>query len=188
MIIEIMGQRVLVSRSGLVRPDSPLLSAVVAAPTGSGGDQFTTGSAPTLPDGETSGSRPARRIAVVADDETPILSLVARILVKHSGFTKGDVLTALNGAAALAVFPEDPADVAVVISDMRMPGGARDGIELYEAVRARAPGVPFIFMSGGMPDATRSELNDILARDPQTRFLDKTLLAVDLTALLDDLL
>lgn len=78
-------------------------------------------------------------IHIIDDDEHVRASL--GLLLETSGFA---VLSFVSGDNHIA---ENPSlDAAVLILDVRMPG--RDGLETLAHVRARAPNVPVIMMSG----------------------------------------
>lgn len=74
------------------------------------------------------------------DDEVNILAALKRVL-RGAGYL---VLTAPDGAQALARLEEVPVDV--VVSDMRMPG--MDGAALLEQVQQRWPGVARLLLTG----------------------------------------
>lgn len=67
-------------------------------------------------------------IALVVDDETAIVQLVAEIL----GDDGWDVVTAFDGRAALALLQQG-LQPRIVVSDIMMP--RLDGIGLYTAIR-----------------------------------------------------
>ena len=70
------------------------------------------------------------------EDEPDLRAQVETYLALHFG----RVLTAGDGAEALACFEREKPDV--VLSDIRMPG--MDGLELAERLRELAPGVPVV--------------------------------------------
>ncbi|HVY62781.1 MAG TPA: sigma-54 dependent transcriptional regulator, partial [Planctomycetota bacterium] len=76
---------------------------------------------------------------LVVDDELSMREFLAIILKKvgHRVSTAGD------GAAGLALFEKDPADL--VIHDLKMPG--MSGIELLQRLKARAPEVPVVVIT-----------------------------------------
>jgi response regulator RpfG family c-di-GMP phosphodiesterase len=74
------------------------------------------------------------------DDESNILSALKRTL-RTAGYC---VVTATDGAQALAQLAEVPIDI--VISDMRMPG--MDGAALLEQVQQRWPGIARLLLTG----------------------------------------
>ncbi len=74
------------------------------------------------------------------DDESNILSALRR-LFRPQGY---NILTAENGAEALALLEKEPVDL--VISDMRMP--QMSGAEVLEQVRSRWPDVVRILLTG----------------------------------------
>jgi two-component system response regulator HydG len=76
---------------------------------------------------------------LVVDDETGILDSL-RILLKSEGFTP---VTAHGGRAGLAQLEAEAPDV--VLTDIRMPEVG--GVEVLEAARRAAPGVPVILMT-----------------------------------------
>ena len=77
----------------------------------------------------TAATTPATLLLV--DDEPSILSALRRLL-RPTGHT---VLTATSGAEGLALLATQ--EVALVVSDMRMPG--MDGAQFLEQVRAQCP-------------------------------------------------
>jgi len=90
--------------------------------------------------------RPRRppRILLVDDDAS------ARLLLKRLALNLGaDVMEAENAFAALGCLSDQQFEL--VITDVNMPG--RSGVWLVEEVRARAPDLPVVVMTGGELDA-----------------------------------
>ena len=79
---------------------------------------------------------------LIVDDE-PAVRLVSRHVLERSGYR---VLEAVDGDEALAVFTAHEDEIAVVVTDMMMPG--LDGAALVKALRARSATVPIVGMSG----------------------------------------
>lgn len=78
---------------------------------------------------------------LVADDSDDIVFVVKHVL-EAAGHA---VLTAGSVRAALDALDDNPA-VALVISDVRMPG--EDGFDLHRVLRHRFPTLPVILMTG----------------------------------------
>jgi two-component system nitrogen regulation response regulator NtrX len=88
---------------------------------------------------------------LIVDDEPNIRRMVGALL-RAEGWTVRD---AASGAAGLASAEGDEPDVALV--DLMMPGEL-DGLALLERLRAAAPDLPVVMMSGraGLADAVRA--------------------------------
>jgi CheY-like chemotaxis protein len=84
---------------------------------------------------------PQRKRVLVADDEPSVRSSLDTILTAAGH----EVILAVNGAEATRRWRELGADL--VILDIFMPG--MDGLEALAALRAHAPRLPIIVMSGG---------------------------------------
>lgn len=82
-----------------------------------------------------------RQRILLVDDEAPIRSILSEYLAL-AGY---DVLSAANGAAALAMLQAEPA-VDGLITDLSMPG--MDGLAVIRAVRASHPDMPAILLTG----------------------------------------
>lgn len=84
---------------------------------------------------------------LVVDDDEDILRLLA-IRLKARGFKVSAVGSAEEALARIAI--EAP---RVVVSDVRLPG--RDGLSLFEEIRATRPSLPVILLTahGTIPDA-----------------------------------
>jgi EAL domain-containing protein (putative c-di-GMP-specific phosphodiesterase class I) len=78
---------------------------------------------------------------LLADDEPEIRRAYERVLKR----AQIDVVTAADGASALAAVREQPFDA--IVSDISMPG--LTGLQLLRAVRERDLDVPVILMTGG---------------------------------------
>jgi two-component system nitrogen regulation response regulator NtrX len=88
---------------------------------------------------------------LIIDDEANIRRMVGALLAAE-GY---DVLDAPDGRAGLAVAEAQDPDLALV--DLMMPGDL-DGLAVLERLRARAPDMPVIMMSGraALADAVRA--------------------------------
>ncbi len=84
---------------------------------------------------------------LVVDDDEDILRLLSMRL-RARGFRVSGAGSAEEALARLAVDPP-----RIVISDVRLPG--RDGLALYEEIRATRPSLPVILLTahGSIPDA-----------------------------------
>jgi signal transduction histidine kinase/ActR/RegA family two-component response regulator len=87
------------------------------------------------------GLRGEERILVVEDEEM-VRYMACRALEEY-GYT---VLEAMDGGAALELLDELEEPVDLVLCDIVMPG--LSGPALGEAIAARAPGAPIVYMSG----------------------------------------
>jgi two-component system cell cycle sensor histidine kinase/response regulator CckA len=82
-------------------------------------------------------------LVLVVDDEPNVRDLVTAILSRF-GYR---VLAADGGSSAMALFAPRAEEVALVITDLGMPG--MSGAKLAQALRHVQPGVPLLFISGG---------------------------------------
>ncbi len=76
------------------------------------------------------------------DDDRSVREMVAPTLTEH-GYR---VLTAANGAEALALFDQHQREVRLVLADIAMP--VMDGLEMMEKLHSRQPDLPVVLMSG----------------------------------------
>jgi signal transduction histidine kinase len=92
------------------------------------------------------------RILLVEDE--PALRVGTSRLLSESGY---DVVVAIDGVEALEVYDRDPDAIHLVLTDVAMP--RMRGDELARRLKARAPAVPVIMMtgydSGGAPRTGR---------------------------------
>jgi hypothetical protein len=121
----------------------------------------------TLPPPEPAPALPApaggSELILVVDDEESVLA-VSRTLLQRRGYR---VLAASSGAEALALFRPHAHEVALVITDLMMPG--MDGTDLVPRLRELAPGLRVIGVSGinhdaRLPEFTRLGFAEILAK------------------------
>lgn len=101
---------------------------------------------------------------LIVEDEKPVRELVARVLEKH-GYC---VLQAGSGAEALEVWHAHRDGIALLLTDLIMPGNM-NGRELAEALRAERPELKVIFTSGYSADIVGKDFK--LGSD--TNFLQK---------------
>ena len=83
----------------------------------------------------------AEMILLVEDEET--VRFMTRTILERAGYT---VLTAENGAEAVALFEERGEEIDMTIMDVVMPG--MGGRETYERMRVLRPGLNALFVSG----------------------------------------
>ncbi|WP_188914982.1 hybrid sensor histidine kinase/response regulator [Salinarimonas ramus] len=87
-------------------------------------------------------SDPCGRVLVVDDNEAVRTSTAA--FLADLGF---DVVQAANAAEALAVFAQNRSAPEMVVTDLVMPG-AMSGLDLAEAIKARARGTTIVLVTG----------------------------------------
>jgi PAS domain S-box-containing protein len=92
--------------------------------------------------------RTTSRTVLVVDDEPEVLELASEIL-KRVGYS---VLEAADGAAALEISRLHEGEMHLLLTDMVMPG--MSGRDLAERLRALRPGLPVLYISGYVQDAT----------------------------------
>ena len=81
-------------------------------------------------------------LILVVDDEEPVREITAEILTSH-GYR---VVTACDGADAIAVFMTRAGEVRLLLTDLQMP--MLGGPALAGALRRVNPGLPIVAMSG----------------------------------------
>ena len=89
----------------------------------------------------------ARPLALVADDDPAIQALVARV-INRLGLV---AVFADNGAAAIAAVEAHRDNLAFAILDVVMP--IMNGVDAAHAIKATAPDLPIVLMSGAIPEA-----------------------------------
>jgi two-component system, cell cycle sensor histidine kinase and response regulator CckA len=104
------------------------------------------------------------RLVLVAEDEDAVRGLMARVLAR-AGY---EVVAGVNGIDALARIAGREDEIDVLLTDMVMP--ELGGVELAEALRARRPALPVLFVSGY---ADADIHGSVVLRDQSTTFLQK---------------
>jgi CheY-like chemotaxis protein len=97
------------------------------------------------------------KVLLVVDDDAPVLASLAR-QPRRADY---EVLTATDGASALAILEKRP-DVSCVVSDVNMPG--MDGRELARTIAGRTPSLPVLLVSGGQRVEAEGERRAFLAK------------------------
>ena len=119
-----------------------MTSAILSQP-----DSILTASAASEPD-----TAPRKTGVLVIDDEATVRTLLA-LCLRSAGFT---VWQAANGREGLELYRARPAEIDLVLLDVRMPG--LDGPRTFAALREIDPEVRCCFMSGDSGDYTVGEL------------------------------
>jgi two-component system, cell cycle sensor histidine kinase and response regulator CckA len=112
--------------------------------------------------------RPAYTVLVV-DDEPALRGLVARML-RLEGHR---VLEAAGGPDAIALYTQHMGDIAVVVTDVVMPG--MDGRVLANRLLELNPSLGVVLMSGYIPQ-TAFDVHD----SPRMRFVSKPFRSSDI--------
>ena len=113
---------------------------------------------------------------LIVDDNPNMSSLLAEML---EVFDYGAV-RAVDGPEALQRI--DVEEVAMVITDMRMP--KMSGLELLQAIKTKKPNLPVVLISGYSVD----EVDSDIVRNQADGFLNKPFMMSDIEKLLADLL
>ena len=141
----------------------------VFLPAAPGAVVASTGQDQPLPDGQ-------GELILLVDDEAAICQSASALLIGR-GYR---VLTAADGAEALAVFAEHRAEVRLVLADIVMP--LMDGVALVRGLRKIAPETRVVAASGLLDDPDQSGKILELKRLGVDRFLTKPFTARDLLA------
>jgi putative two-component system response regulator len=107
---------------------------------------------------------------LIVDDEPAVRQLITGILAKAGH----RVLTASSGPEAIGILETE--DVALVLSDINMPGSI-SGLELIDALHARRPSLPIVFVTGSVDETSLQEAMDRGAAG----FITKPFKALELT-------
>jgi two-component system, cell cycle sensor histidine kinase and response regulator CckA len=99
------------------------------------------------------GPRPQRPAVLIADDED-IYLVITESMVKNLGLP---VMTAHDGAEALAIFQEHPDEIGCVILDIQMP--RMDGIATFRGLKKIRDNVLVIIASGYLDMANIEQLD-----------------------------
>jgi CheY-like chemotaxis protein len=82
------------------------------------------------------------RAVLIVDDDEAVLT-IARTALERGGYR---ALTAQSGAEALRHFTAHQAEIVAVLADATMPD--LGGVEVLRQIRAQAPNLPLLLMSG----------------------------------------
>jgi two-component system cell cycle sensor histidine kinase/response regulator CckA len=122
---------------------------------------------------------PDEPVILVVEDEPGIRDAIGTVLAQE-GFT---VLTAVDGENALEVVSQFAEPINLVITDLVMP--VMSGRALFDDLRRWFPRLPFLFVSGYLPESLDS---DPRLADPHTACLAKPIDFTDLVNAADRLL
>lgn len=100
---------------------------------------------------------------VMVVDDSEMTRMIAKKTLKNLGVS--DVLEAADGAIALGIFKENPADV--IFSDWNMPN--MDGLTMLKEIRQINPNVPVIMITtegskGKVVQAIQEGVSDYLVK------------------------
>ncbi|MCX6902176.1 MAG: response regulator, partial [Verrucomicrobia bacterium] len=107
------------------------------------------------------------QLILVVDDEEPVRLVTQQTLVHH-GYA---VVTASDGAEAVAVFARHRHQIKAALVDLVMPG--MNGLELVKVLVRMAPALPVLVSTGAGSDPAQSEKLAALRRLGVHVFLDK---------------
>ena len=93
-------------------------------------------------------------ILLVEDD--PAVRAAARTILTRNGYR---VLAAASGVEAMAMWPSIEASVALILTDLVMPGGI-GGRDVAERTQASRPGLPVVLMTGYSPELAGRTLSE----------------------------
>jgi CheY-like chemotaxis protein len=83
-------------------------------------------------------------LVLVAEDELPMLDLVTMVL-RDAGYR---TLRAVSGSDAIEKINSCGERIDLLLTDVKMP--AMNGLELAERIAETKPGIPTLFMTGGI--------------------------------------
>jgi CheY-like chemotaxis protein len=121
---------------------------------------------------------PARRSALVVDDE-PAFREMIKLILEEDGYR---VSVAASGAEALRWIETHHASLSLVILDLRMPG--IDGLTVLDELKSLAPGLPVLVTTGYAGAEERAHALERGAR----KVLEKPYRVVELRMALDEIL
>lgn len=102
---------------------------------------------------------------LLVEDEA-FIAMMLQDLLESAGFA---VVAVRNASEARAIIDSRAADMAALITDIRLGGTSGDGWALARHARDHVPGVPVAYMSGGADDhRTSGVANSILLQKPFT--------------------
>jgi signal transduction histidine kinase/CheY-like chemotaxis protein len=135
--------------------------------------------ASTEPSGLTCFPRGNGETILVIDDEAPIRTITAQTLNAH-GYR---VLTASDGAEAVAIYAKQEHEIAVVLTDMNMP--VMDGRTTIHALMKINPAVKIIAASGLNANGGVAKINEATVKHFLTKPYSAEILLKTIRAILD---
>jgi PAS domain S-box-containing protein len=117
------------------------------------------------------------RTIFLVEDEASLREMASKIL-KRLGYR---VVTAENGPAALALWPEHRGKIDLLLTDMVMPGGMT-GRELADQLLREAPQLPVIYSTGYSMDLFDSDTNFVIGARCLLKPYDASTLATAINA------
>jgi PAS domain S-box-containing protein len=113
----------------------------------------------SLPPFHSDVARGEGELVLVVDDEPEVLEMTKRTL-ETFGYR---VMTARNGAEAVAIYTKNMGTIAIVLTDMMMP--VMDGAAAIQEIRRINPSARIIAVSGiDIGEETRGNVNEFLAK------------------------
>jgi two-component system cell cycle response regulator CpdR len=100
---------------------------------------------------------------LIADDEEPVRSLIARALLMDGHVT----VTAQDGAEALDILSREPGAFDLLLTDIKMP--IMDGIALALAAARDFPKLPILLMTGFADQRERASGLNAIVHDVITK-------------------
>jgi PAS domain S-box-containing protein len=117
------------------------------------------------------------RTIFLVEDEASLREMASKIL-KRLGYR---VVTAENGPAALALWPQHRGKIDLLLTDMVMPGGMT-GRELADQLLREAPQLPVIYSTGYSMDLFDSDTNFVIGARCLLKPYDASTLATAINA------
>jgi PAS domain S-box-containing protein len=136
-----------------------------------------TAAAPSLPAPRVGASGAHAGTALLVEDDDPIRALTRQTLAE-AGFR---VIAARHVAEALALLGEPRPELALVVTDVVLPGAS--GKELVRMLRLTQPALPAVVMSG----YTTENIDSLAADGARHRYLPKPFSPETLLAAIDEL-
>lgn len=119
--------------------------------------------------------RPPRVTTILVAEDDPAVRRLAHVILTQAGY---DVLCAEDGIEALAVAESNRGEIALLLSDVRMP--RLGGLELARAILTKRPSIKIVLMSANAGDLT--------LMDPAWLILEKPFRPAALVKVVRDLL
>ncbi|HVU32399.1 MAG TPA: response regulator [Opitutaceae bacterium] len=108
------------------------------------------------PPREPSASNDAAGVGVLLVDDEPAVRETLRLLLQRAGY---GIIAAGDARSAMREFEQRRTEIALVITDMMLPDGS--GVDVVKRIRASAPRLPIIAISGMMASGNFDELLEL---------------------------